>query len=238
MATSNINVRTSERWASALGGAVIAAFGVRRLVRDGRAAGALLTSAGAGLIWRGATGHCAVYEAAGIDRSNDDTRTRLSGSRGVNVEEAVTINAAPNELYSLWRDLEWLPAIVPDLISVQLLDRCRSRWVAKGPGGRRVVWTAEIFNEIPGEMMAWRTVGKSDVVSAGSVHFDPAPGLRGTMVRVRLQYDPPGGKVGAALAWAAGRAPEQSIHEGLRHFKQLIEAGELPRNQPQPRGAR
>lgn len=238
MTASNINVRESERWASALGGAALAAFGVRRLVHDGGAAGALLTTAGVGLIWRGATGHSSIYSAAGIDRARYDTRVRLSGSRGVNVEEAVTINSSPTELYSLWRDLEWLPAIVPDLVSVRLLDRCRSQWVAEGPGSRRVEWTAEIFNEVPGELIAWRTVGKSDVVSAGSVHFEPASGCRGAVVRIRLQYDPPAGKVGAALARATGHDPAASIREGLRHFKQLIEAGELPRNEPQPRGAR
>lgn len=238
---AHVNVRRSERWASAIGGIALAAAGVKRLVeREIGPAGALLTTAGAGLLLRGATGHCSVYAAAGIDttKSRSDTRRRLSGPGGVNVEEAVTINQSPLDLYLLWRDLAWLPAIVPDLLAVHVIDAKRSHWTAAGPKGRRIEWTAEIINEIPGELIAWRTIGHADLVSAGSVHFDAAPGGRGAIVRIRLQYDPPAGKIGAAAAWLIGKEPSQSIREGLRRFKQLIEAGEMPRNQSPSRGAR
>jgi uncharacterized membrane protein len=53
---------------------------------------------------------------------------------------------------------------------------------------------------------------------------------------VHLQYEPPGGKVGAAIAWMLGHAPSQTIQEDLRRFKQLMEAGEIPTIQGQPRG--
>jgi uncharacterized membrane protein len=73
------------------------------------------------------------------------------------------------------------------------------------------------------------------VISAGSVWFKPAPGGRGTEVKVNLQYDPPAGKVGATVAWLLGYDPSQTIHEDLRRFKQLMEAGELPTTEGQPR---
>ena len=237
---SQMNVSHPERWASALGGAALAIAGIRRMLDRDEQAGSMMTIAGAGLIYRGATGHCNVYEAAGINTAaaDGDTQARLSGSRGTNVEEAVTIAQSPDELYSRWRTLEWLPQIMPTLESVKRLGEGRSRWIARGPHGRRVEWTAEIINEIPGRLLAWKTVGSPDVVSAGSVNFTPLPGHRGTVVRVRLQYDPPGGKLGTALAWMLGKAPAQSLREGLRHFKQLVEAGEMPTSHPQPRGAR
>jgi uncharacterized membrane protein len=124
------------------------------------------------------------------------------------------------------------------LESVRQLDQRRSHWVAKGPAGRRVEWDAEIISEIPGELIGWRTLDGADVVSAGSVRFIPAAGNRGTHVRVRLQYDPPGGKVGAAIAWIFGKEPSQTILEDLRRFKQLMEAGEIPTTVGQPRGGR
>jgi uncharacterized membrane protein len=48
----------------------------------------------------------------------------------------------------------------------------------------------------------------------------------------------PAGKAGAAFAWAFGKTPSQVIREGLRRFKQLMETGEIPTTEGQPRGAR
>ena len=67
-------------------------------------------------------------------------------------------------------------------------------------------------------------------ISAGSVHFADAGPARGTHVRVRLQYSPPGGKVGAAIAKLLGRDPASEIHADLRQFKQLVESGEVSTN--------
>jgi uncharacterized membrane protein len=235
--TSTVNVADVERWASALGGAALTAYGIKQL-RDRSPAGAALAAAGGALIYRGATGHCPVYSVAGISTAgeHDETQTALSGARGVNVEEVVTINASPDALFAFWRRLELLPRFMDHLVSVSQLDSRRSRWVAKAPAGRTVEWDAEIINEITGELIAWRTVEGADVVSAGSVRFTPAPGGRGTEVRVRLQYDPPAGKIGATVAWLLGHDPAATIREDLRRFKQLMEAGEVPTIEGQPRG--
>jgi uncharacterized membrane protein len=237
--TSDINVADVERWASALGGAALAAYGIKQL-KDRSPSGAALTAAGTALIYRGATGHCPMYSAAGISTADrrDDTRAALSGPRGVNVQEAVTINRPADELYRFWRSFEQLPSFMHHLVSVTQLDQCRSHWVAKAPAGSTVEWNAEIINEIPGELIGWRTLDGSEVVSAGSVCFKPAPGGRGTEVRVRLQYDPPGGKLGSTIAWMFGEEPSQTIREDLRRFKRLMETGEIPTTEGQPRGIR
>ncbi|HZR24685.1 MAG TPA: SRPBCC family protein [Vicinamibacterales bacterium] len=237
--TSETNVADVERWASALGGAALTAFAVKQL-KDRSPAGVALAAAGTALIYRGATGHCPVYGAAGINTASgeDDTRAALSGSRGVNVEEVTTINRSPSELYRFWRNFERLPAFMEHLVSVKQTDQRRSHWVAKAPAGRTVEWDAEIINEIPDELIGWRTLDGADVISAGSVRFVAARGGRGTEVRVRLQYEPPGGKVGSAIAWMFGEEPSQTIQEDLRRFKQLMEAGEVPTTEGQPRGRR
>ncbi len=235
--TSEVNVAGAERWASALGGAALTAYAIKQL-KDRSPAGAALAAAGTALIYRGATGHCAMYAAAGINTANgeNDTRRALGGSRGVHVEEAFTINKPPEELYAFWRRFEQLPSFMDHLVSVTQLDQRRSHWVAKAPAGRKVEWDAEIVNEVPNELIGWRTLENADVVSAGSVRFKPAPGGRGTEVRVRLQYEPPAGKVGATVAWLLGHEPSQTIQEDLRRFKQLMEAGEIPTIKGQPRG--
>jgi uncharacterized membrane protein len=235
--TSTINVADVERWASAVGGALLTAYGVKQL-KERAPSGAAITAAGSALMYRGATGYCPMYAATGINTAGDETRARLAGPRGVKVEEVVTIYASAAELYIFWRNLELLPRFMKHLVSVKQVDASRSHWVAKAPAGRRIEWDAEIINEIPGELIAWRTLPGSQLVSAGSVMFKRVAADRGTEVRVRLQYDPPAGKLGATVAWLLGHEPSQAIREDLRRFKQLMEAGEVPTIDGQPRGKR
>jgi uncharacterized membrane protein len=238
--TPEMNVAQIERWASALSGAAIAVIALKRLKEDRSAGGAALAAAGGALIYRSATGFCPLYAAAGINTAGDrhDTREALAGSGGVHVVEAMTINRPAIELYNHWRRMVDLPRFMDHLVAVRVIDQRRSHWIAKAPAGRTVQWDAEIFNEIPGELIAWRTLPGAAVISAGSVRFKPAPTGRGTEVTIKLQYDPPAGKIGAAVAWLLGHDPSQTIHEDLRRFKQLMETGELPTTQGQPRGMR
>src|SRR5262245_55275296 len=235
---STVNVADVERWASALGGAALTAYGIKQL-RDRSPAGAALAAAGSALIYRGASGHCPVYAATGFNTAEgqDDTAP-LNSSRGINVEEVVTVNASADTLFAFWRRLELLPQFMGHLVSVSQLGPNRSRWVAKAPSGRGVEWDAEIVNEIGGELIAWRTVQNASVTSAGSVTFRPEPGGRGTRVHLRLQYDPPAARLRAGIAWLMGHDPAGAIREDLRRFKQLMEAGELPTIHGQPRGKR
>jgi uncharacterized membrane protein len=225
-ARSGRNLSDVERWASIAAGAGLAAYGLSRLKSNGW----LYAGVGALLLRRGATAHCELYDAFGVNTAGtaDDTRAALRGARGVNVLESVTINRPIEQLYRFWRNLENLPQFMRHLVSVEKAKDTISHWTAKGPAGSVVEWDAEIFNEIANKLIAWRSLERSDVVSAGSVNFDAEPGGRGTRVTVHLQYSPPGGRVGAAIAKLFGSDAETEIREDLRRFKQLLEAGEVP----------
>ena len=148
-------------------------------------------------------------------------------ARDMHVETSIVINKSPRDLYLFWRDFKNLPLFMKHLESVVSLDDGRTHWVAKGIGGIKVEWDAEIYNEIENEMIAWRSVDNADVVNAGSVRFQAAPKGHGTYVRVTLNYNPPTGSVGASLARLLGTEPGQLIKEELRRFKQLMETGEI-----------
>jgi uncharacterized membrane protein len=79
----------------------------------------------------------------------------------------------------------------------------------------------------PGRLIAWRSVPGASVDIGGSVRFEPAPGGRGSEVKVILTYAPPGGKLGAAAAALAGGGGDRLVREALRRFKQLVETGEI-----------
>ncbi len=233
---SGRNISEAERWISLAAGLGLAAYGLIR--RRGTGPGLAIAALGGMLLKRGATAHCDAYQVIGINtaRSGDDTRSALGGRAGVHVDESVTINQPVEILYRFWRNLENLPRFMRHLTSVDRVTDTLSRWQAKGPGGSTIEWTAEIINEVPNQVIGWRSIEGSDVVSAGSVNFDDAGAGRGTRVRVHLQYSPPGGKVGAAVAKLLGRDPASEIREDLRQFKQLLEAGEVPTTAGQPRG--
>jgi uncharacterized membrane protein len=107
---SAVNVANAERWASTLGGVALTAYAIKQL-KDRSPAGAMLAAAGTALIYRGATGYCAVYEAAGIDRSCgwSETRRALAGPRGVQVEETYTVNRWNSEFGIRNRNWEIAP---------------------------------------------------------------------------------------------------------------------------------
>lgn len=233
------NIGGVERWASLVGGGALMAYGLSR--RSWK--GAALAAAGGGLITRGATRHCPVYQALGVDTAHAHWRgrnvaTAIVPARTLEVERAVTIERPRQELYRFWRDFSNLPRFMDHLQSVSVIDDTHSHWVARSPVGKAVEWDAEITDELENELIAWRSMRGSDIRNAGSVRFADVPGGRGTEVRVDLRYDAPAGKLGAALARLFGENPDSQVHEDLRHFKQVMEAGETPTTDGQPTGKR
>ena len=154
--------------------------------------------------------------------------------QGQRAESSVTINRAPADLYRFWRDFQNLPRFMPHLSSVRVDTARQSHWVAQGPAGTTVEWDAEITDDRPDALIAWRSLAGADVDHAGSVRFEAAPGGRGTFVRVCMEYHPPGGALGAVVATLFGEEPGQHLREGLRRFKQLMEAGETATTAGQP----
>jgi uncharacterized membrane protein len=228
-----------------LAGGLLAAYGLKRRETPGGAA----ALAGAALLYRGATGHCNVYHALGINRAHEqatergtgmiadrgsDTRQKLGGRRGIHVDDAVTINRPVAEVFRFWRNFENLPKFMQHLESVASREGGISHWVARGPGGMKVEWDARIINEVDNKVIGWQSLDGSTISTAGSVHFDETQ--HGTRVRVHLQYSPPGGKLGAAVAWLFGEEPTIQVREDLRRFKSLLEAGEIPTVQGQVSG--
>ena len=238
-----VNVGRFERWLSMAAGGALAAYALRRRTIPGGTA----ALAGAALLYRGATGHCDVYQALGVNRAGghgtgmvadrgSDTRQKLGGSAGIHVEESVLINKPVSALYRFWRDFENLPTFMKHLDTVSVREEGISHWVARGPARTRVEWDARIINEIDNKLIAWQSLDGSMISTAGSVNFRESD--RGTEVRVNLQYHPPAGKLGAAVARMLGEEPGVQIHEDLRRFKQSMETGEIPTIEGQPRGGR
>lgn len=222
-----VNVGDADRWASAVSGGALVAYGLLQRSMPGYA----LASAGTYLVYRAVSGYCVAYNVFSIN-------TAKQGEQGIRVEKSITINASPAELYTFWRNFENLPQFMNHLESVTIRDDRRSRWVAKAPAGSTVEWDAEITEERENKYIAWRSLPNADVENIGSVRFEDAGNGRGTIVNVSIAYNPPAGMVGAIVAMLFGEEPNQQISEDLQRFKRLMETGEIATTEGQPSGTR
>ncbi len=230
----SLNAVRVERVLSLLSGGALLSYGLfnRKPTR------LPLAIVGGGLVFHAVRGNRVNLPEEWMGEKGVPTSTSVPYGHGICIEEAVTIAKSPEELYRFWRDLENLPRFMSHLKSVRVIDNTRSHWVARAPVGMQVEWDAEIINDIPNELIGWRSIASSDIPNAGSVHFTPAPGGRGTHVKVELEYSPPGGAIGAAFAKLFGNEPSQTVSQDLLHLKQLMEAGEIATVAGQPHGSR
>lgn len=219
---SGVNVGDAERTISAVAGGAMLLFGLAR----GAFGGYALAGLGAALAYRGLSGHSILYRLLGVDRSSHAVG-RVQGNVGIKLERAVTVNTTPEHAYRAWRHLPNLARFMSNVERIDEIDHVRSRWTVQTPAGMKVTWDADITNDVPNRIIAWRTVDTKVVEHAGSVTFDAAPDGRSTVVRVSMQYAPPAGALGHTLVSAFGADPQKQIEQDLVSFKRAMEAGEL-----------
>ena len=222
------NVGNAERVASVIAGSALAIHGIDR--RDG--VGALLALLGTALVVRGATARCPVYrslslsslDAAVADDAHEPTSRAaiFRASDAVKVERSIVVDRPAAELYAIWKDPANLPRFMDWLEEVHPIDGRRARWRARGPAGTSIEWIAEVINEVPDSLIAWKSIANPDIKNAGSVHFRGSP--TGTEVRLVFEWVPPGGRAGMAVAKLLGNDPANRIAEGLVKFKEFAEA--------------
>ena len=240
--------------------AIITAVGARELVHATgllrnrrprgwamtRVAGDTMDLAVLGLALRGRTGErrrrtmVATGAVLGITAADVYSARRARRARStapLHLTATLTVNRTPREAYAFWRDFTNLPRFMAHLEDVTV-NGMRSTWTAKAPAGRTVTWDAEITQDSPNRLIAWRSVGEATVPNSGTVTFTPAPGGRGTEVRVELDYTVPAGRLGALVAKLFGEEPEQQVRDDLRRAKQVLETGDVVRSEGSPDGTK
>jgi uncharacterized membrane protein len=238
-----MNVGSTERAVSAATGGLLAIRGLRR----GGLSGVLMALAGAALVKRGVSGYCPVKKRMeegqgikGLGMMGLGKRREAKPSdyfkHGIHVEESVTVQAPAGQVYAFWRDFNNLARFMQHVKSVEVIDEKKSHWVVDGPTGKNVEWDAEIINEEEGKLISWKSLPGAEVDNTGTVQFREAPAGRGTEVRVTLEYLPPAGKLGLAIAKVFGKTPGAEVRDDLRRLRQIIETGEVPTTEGQPRG--
>jgi uncharacterized membrane protein len=171
-------------------------------------------AAGAGLggwlLYQAYTGDNPMFRPLGIRVNPQPAESAIAET--LVVEEATIISRPRAEVYAFWRRPENLPSFRAG--------------------------TLELIREEAGELVAWRALRDGKLVHFGWLALRDAPGGRGTMVEMRLEYAPSGGSLGSALAHIMGHSPQRMVAEGLRRARQLLETGVIATTQGQPAGSR
>lgn len=166
-----------------------------------------------------------------ISDAPDHTWRRKTGryEEGL-VGRTVSINKPREEIFRAWRDFTKFPSFMENVEQVEDLGDGRSRWTIKAPLGSTVELVTRITEEVPNDLIAWKSEPDSQIENEGRVElFELAPD-RGTAVRLTLKYDPPAGLPGRTVAKILQREPNVQARRDLRRFKQLIETGEVSTN--------
>jgi uncharacterized membrane protein len=176
-------------------------------------------------------------------RDEDAARSRrprrvasaVKGSRGITFQKTITVNRPVQEVFSFWRHIENLPRFMRFVQAVTSNGGNITHWVVT-TDGEKLEWDAETIEARANEVLSWQSLPAATVDSAGSILFRPAAGNRGTVVKVSLRYAPAGGKSAAKLGKILGKDAEAVMEEDMFRFKSLIETGEIPTTEGQPRG--
>jgi uncharacterized membrane protein len=167
----------------------------------------------------GATGYLVTRAVRRAGRPSRATRVDEDGGGRRSYLRAVTIYRPPADVYGFWRDLPNLGRALGHVVRVDEVDDERSRWIVEGIGGSEVEFMVELLIDEPERRLAWRA-DDAPVPHEGRLEFTPAPGGRGTEVRLYV----------TCLAAGAGAAPhtgDRLLYDALRRVKQIIEAGEV-----------
>jgi len=226
-ADSQVNVGGFERVLSVIGGGALTLYALRRSLPH-----LMLLLSGGALMYRGLTGHCAAYQVMGVDTASQDPE------QGITLEATITVNKSAAEVYRFWHHVENHPRFMRHLESVVSTGEKRSHWVARGPLPVLLTWDAELVEECANTLLSWRSLPGADVDNTGTVRLRELPNGRGTEVRLRLAYAPPGGVAGVALVRLFKTLTVRQLKEELRRFKHIIEAGETPTIAHRPAAAR
>ena len=141
------------------------------------------------------------------------------------VAHYVEVNVPAEKAYAWWRGLTALPSILPDVESVTPVEGSTdlTHWKVHGPLGKTLEWDAKIVEDVKDTRIAWSTVPEAHntVKNAGAVRFDNHGETTG--VEVSLEYDPPAGLLGEAVAKIFAD-PQKKVEAALQAFKEAIEA--------------
>ena len=131
------------------------------------------------------------------------------------VEKTIDVNVPVSAAYGQWTQFEEFPRFMEGIVAVKQTDDSHVHWIAE-VNGERQEWDAEIVEQEPDRVIAWRSTG--GLRNNGRVEFLPI--ADGTRVSVEMEYEPEGMKetVGAALGLDGGQVEHELLLDRVVAF--------------------
>ena len=132
------------------------------------------------------------------------------------MEKTFEIGVPVHAAYNQWTQFEEFPHFMDGVKEVRQLDDTHLHWRAS-VAGKEKEWDAEITEQVPDEVIAWRST--SGAPNNGEVRFEPL-GADRTRVRLAMEYDPQTAveQIGDALG-----VMSRKIDKTVDDFKEFIE---------------
>lgn len=194
--------------------------GMRKMVTTGR----LMMLAGAGV-----AGTIAGTATALLRRRRHNQWYPVREGDGYVTNRTVTVDRPAEQIIDFWSDADRLAIILERPVALSRVDE--SRWRATvSPTGPGVICHAEILSEESGRVVRWQLDGPAG--HEGRLTLAPAPGGRGTELRVELRY--PQDRLDRAAAVFGRNNPDRMLRTALRRAKSLLECGVVVSTMDEP----
>lgn len=149
---------------------------------------------------------------------------------------SVTIGLSPPEVFAFVRDFTNYPKFMRGLKDVTVMSETVAHFAFDHEGSVDGC-DVEKLSEHANQSVLWKTVGTSSVDHTGAFAIEAAPGRRGTVVTLKMNFeDTRPGKVRGMIRYFLGRDPKSEAYINLRRLKAYLETGEVPTIQGQPSG--
>jgi uncharacterized membrane protein len=136
------------------------------------------------------------------------------------IEKSIDVGVPVSVAYDQWTQFEEFPTFMEGVVAVKQIDDKHLQWSAE-IGGEQHTWTAEIVEQAPDRVIAWRSL--DGVPNSGRVEFEPTE--NGTRIAVEMEYEPEGFKEAVGALLGVGGA---QVEEDLERFRDLVESRPLP----------
>lgn len=132
------------------------------------------------------------------------------------IEKSIVINLPVRTVYNQWTQFEQFPKFMHGVKEVRQHGDVFLHWTVS-IGGKVEEWEAEIVEQMPDKIIAWRSAGGAP--NAGCVRFESID-LQRSRLLLRLDYEPHGllEKIGDLAG-----AVEARVVGDLKRFRDFIE---------------
>ena len=135
------------------------------------------------------------------------------------VSSTVDVDVDVTTAFNQWTQFESFPSFMDGVESVTLQGPTHTHWVVK-VGGARKEFDAEVTDQTPDQVIAWRSTGGDTDGHTGRVTFSSL-GASSTRVTIELGWEPESlvEKAGAALGF-----DQRQVDSSAKDFKRFIES--------------